>query len=1106
MVRYQHLGIAICVAGLALASAATEARADTRDACSTGTEFRGDVVSVKGTVSATDLRGQDWPLVARSILCSGDEIVTGARSSINFRLEGRNTTTGAANDSVTVIPVAADDCLGLRRGLISFISSVIGSHCVSTPLLNAGIDGTRALVAVDGATGDSFVLVQEDVVRVTATDDSGAEIRLSSAEGPEGNAAFATRTQPLVLATPDNVPEKFRSLYLSPDDAADWAIYYPPILLGAGATDPLVLRAAGLIDAGAFAEAEALLMQAPNDSNALALRAMLGVVKNRRDDALRLSADAIAADPASAPARIARSYALQADGRVAEARVAATAATEAAPDDAYAWARLGELALTDGDRPAAEAATATSLGLAETALGYTIQGFTALSATDLDMAETAFAQAIALDDEAPLPRLGQGLLAIRRGETSAGRLEIEAAVALAPQQADLRTWLGRAYFEEGRNDKAGTQLGVAQTLDPQDPNAFYFDALRLYRENRPIEALDALATAQETGAARAVVRSEKGLGEDLASRGTSLGRLFDSLGLDDRAITEGARATVSDPTNAGAHRFMAEIYGTRQNSEIAQTSSQLKADLLSGPTRAPIDTQLSESDLAILQGSGPSRSTFNEFSPLFDSNGIGIEVGGVGGTQGTFGEELAISVLHDGLSIGLGQFYYTTDGYRDNNDLEHQIVDVQVKGAPYDGLTLFGEVRSRRTVAGDRTQSFDPTDFDPISETTFERDFVRAGFHAEVTPDTDVLGVFTVGSLDTEEISTSAVAGSPNVATTDDSSNHLQLQGIHDFGGVTLTVGASYAQTDSTSAVTINDLIPVPVPFPPFVFFVPTTASTSISQDIEQFNGYAYATFEPLDAVSMLLGASYDVYDDPDGIGRESSFNPKAGIQIDVTDRIQVRAAYSQAVKPALISEQLLEPAAIMGIPQLIDITNGGNVETIGGAIDADLTRTLRAGAYATYHSFDTPVVGTTSRPETEDMTFGGYIQKTFMKRFALTVGGYHETAQSDTLFDLDDFKLTTASVSASYFDPLGFFGTVAVEPSFHSFKDDGVSGEDEFVMVNASIGYRLPNGRGLISLDAQNLLDQKVRFQEREIRSDIPIAPRFAPDMTLYLRGTFTF
>jgi len=61
--------------------------------------------------------------------------------------------------------------------------------------------------------------------------------------------------------------------------------------------------------------------------------------------------------------------------------------------------------------------------------------------------------------------------------------------------------------------------------------------------------------------------------------------------------------------------------------------------------------------------------------------------------------------------------------------------------------------------------------------------------------------------------------------------------------------------------------------------------------------------------------------------------------------------------------------------------------------------------------------------------------------------------------------------------------------------------GEDRFVVLDAFVGYRLPNRRGLLSLSAHNLLDEAFRYQDVE-----PNNPSLFPERVISFRFTLAF
>ena len=61
--------------------------------------------------------------------------------------------------------------------------------------------------------------------------------------------------------------------------------------------------------------------------------------------------------------------------------------------------------------------------------------------------------------------------------------------------------------------------------------------------------------------------------------------------------------------------------------------------------------------------------------------------------------------------------------------------------------------------------------------------------------------------------------------------------------------------------------------------------------------------------------------------------------------------------------------------------------------------------------------------------------------------------------------------------------------------------GEDRFSIVDAFISYRLPKRRGLLSLNADNLLDEHFSFQDID-----PTNPSLFPERLVSFRFTLAF
>ncbi len=449
-------------------------------------------------------------------------------------------------------------------------------------------------------------------------------------------------------------------LIVRPRDAVQWTLFYPAILpaladpSGAAAqelpeplrgavalaaagqlpaafarfeaipetergSDYYLYRAATLLSVGRVEEARADIGQAllrdPSDGRADALSAVIAVAQNDRDRALEEAQRAVELSPRSAAARIALSYAEQARFQIEAARQALEQAVKDEPENALAWARLSELWLMQGRRDRARRAAQRARELApELARVQTVLGFAELAEINTGRAKKAFRRAIDIDSANPLPRFGLGLATIRAGDLEGGRKEIEIAVALDPENALLRSYLGKAYFDERttnpltyfqelvnnfpnqENTLAAEQFAIAKELDPNDPTPWLYDAIRLQSENRPVEALRDIEKSIELNDNRAVYRSRELLDQDRAARGTSLARIYNDLGFQQLGINEATKSLSYDPANAGAHRFLSDVYATQPRREIARVSELLQAQLLQDININPVQPSLSETE------------------------------------------------------------------------------------------------------------------------------------------------------------------------------------------------------------------------------------------------------------------------------------------------------------------------------------------------------------------------------------------------------------------------------------------------------------------------------------------------------------------------------
>ena len=299
-------------------------------------------------------------------LCVGDTVRVGTKSRAVLRLPNE---TMIPLDQNTIfrlkqsISEKEPTLIELIQGAIHVITRTPKPFKVDTPYLNATVEGTEFYVGVDST--EARVVVVEGKVNVS--NDLGALLLVNT------EAATAKKGQALQ-----------RTLTIKPRDAVQWALYYPPLFdpksrsdgrnlsashelynqgkiteaiesLNAipeaeGIGDYYSCRAGLLLLVGRADEAEpdieTALEENGNNTGALSLKAIIAILQNDKARALELANQAVSIDAKSASARIALSYALQANFKIEEALKAARQATERDANNALAWARVAELELS----------------------------------------------------------------------------------------------------------------------------------------------------------------------------------------------------------------------------------------------------------------------------------------------------------------------------------------------------------------------------------------------------------------------------------------------------------------------------------------------------------------------------------------------------------------------------------------------------------------------------------------------------------------------------------------------------------------------------------------------------------------------------------------
>ena len=1082
------------------------------------------IVSLQGRVEVQ--RGEAGAWMAAALddrLCVGDAIRAGAFARAALALTNDSV---LSLDQLTTMRLGGEaetgrSLLDLLLGDVHFFSHRPRALEIVTPIANAGTEGTEFLMRA--RPDRTEVIMFEGRVRLQTP---AGELLLASGDAAVAVAGAAPR--PEIVARPR--------------DAVAWSLYYPPILAplaerrAAPGTLPPALqqavervaandyegaiaaldavpeaardaryytfRAGVLLNVGRAEEAAQAIDRAlaldPEAADALAQRAVIAVVQNRRDDALKDARRAVELSPDSAPARIALSYAEQASFDLEAARATLREASERTPDDALVWARLSEIELSFGNLNAAQTAADRAVALApDLERTQMVLGFAALTRIDIDAARAAFERAIALDSAEPLARLGLGLARIRAGHLEAGRREIEIAAALDPNNSLLRSYLGKAYFEEKRDPQDAQQYEIAKQLDPNDPTPWLYDAIRLQTINRPGEALQNIQRSIELNDNRAVYRSRLLLDSDRASRGTSLALIYDNLGFLQPGINEASKSLTLDPANAAAHRFLSDIYVGVRRREIARVSNLLQAQMLQNLNTNPIQPSLSEANLNLVTQVGPARAGFNEFTPLFERNQAQLNVTGVAGNNDTYGGEGVVSMLYDRYSLSAGAFGYTSDGWRENNDNKQNLQDVFFQSAITPELNAQVEFRRRHSDLGDLAFNFDRNLFSRTSRRDIDQDTYRAGLRYSPLPSSDFLLSLIYGDL-TDDFKDDAFSSRTR---TKDQGPQTEGQYIYRRDLFNLTTGFGYSDVDRNYV----------------------DKSQSNKQQLSNKSGYVYGNFNFPSSVIWTAGISYD--DFKHNALKVEKVNPKLGIQWNITKDLILRGAVFQFVKPALINNQTLEPTEVAGFNQLFDDANGTAAWTYAVGLDHRLMSNLFIGGEATWRELSSPLLNKQAQAKQlenlDEQTHRAYVHWLPIPEVALSVEFVYDKFSAEkgkikTVQFGDPEKLVTYSVpfGVRYYHPSGAFASVGAAYVWQDVNRDEFnfrgfpSGSDDFFVVDAAIGYRLPKRFGIVSLSVSNLFDSKFKYQDdnfREFQDNASIGP-YIPDRQILARVTLNW
>jgi tetratricopeptide (TPR) repeat protein len=1092
--------VSLLIVACVLGTGAKDALA--QDAATTCAPAMGRVVSIQGSVDVQRAGSRDWLRIRQldTGVCPGDRLRTAplSRAALFVQPEtlvrvDQNTTIALRQTATEVLVEFFQDeatpaapgtpCCGAAY----FITRFPKKFKVTTAHLNAAVEGTEFMVTMS-REGTELTVLEGVVLSQTATT---REERAVTA----GNKLVAGQAVAGVITA-----------LIKPEDAVQWVLHYPPLsdartvadvstaerchaLPTPSNQDCLTERAELLLRLGQIEEAlqdiEGVLAFDSRNGDANALRAIIQIAKNDKIAALDSARAAIVSTPDNFRAWLALSYAEQASFELEQALDSARKAQALQADSSLANTRAAELLMSLGRTAAAETSARMAVNNNPAESGaHTMLGFIHLAQINLKQARADFEAAIERDSFSPSPRLGLGLAMIRSGKLNEGREQLEIAVALDPTNSLLRSYVGKAYYEENskeRDELAGTQFALAKQFDPQDPTPWFYEAILEQTQNRPVESLKDLQESVGLNDNRTVYRSRLLLDEDLAARNAQLSRSYRELGFEQLAQAEAYRSLAIDPVDFSGHRFLADAFLDRPRHQFARVSELLQSQIWQPLNVTPIETQLMDDRSFILRNSGPATAGLNEFNPLFVQQGLQLQASGLIGGNDTLGDQILLSGLHDRVSASIGHFYYDSDGFQEGWGLKKDIVSAFVQAQLSPDSSIFGEYRNSEQTQGDLSQNFfGVTDSQRVIQ---DRELYRLGFRFPLN-EWSIAGTLT--QQDARDVTEAPVGSLLFRSDTDESAG--ELLAVYRSSRFYLLLGGGRFRTTGIAE------------FSGFPFESKGSAG----------NAFGYVSFEPVaDLLRFELGLSWDEVERPDLYPETiSRLSPKLGVVFRPRPGTTFRAAAFRSLRRSIIAEQTIEPTQVAGFNQFFDDALGTKSERVGVGWDQKLTATSFAGVEFSKRRLIVPQAFTDPLESFEwnERDYRGYFYLAPYRWLSTAIEYTYERITQHPLFadnflDAETHKIPISMIFFMSDADLSLRATImgvrqTGEFRLDPFSPDFASGTSEFWTADIALTYRLPRRRGLITAEVRNLFDETFRYQETDVFS-----PTLARERLAFLR-----
>jgi len=330
-----------------------------------------------------------------------------------------------------------------------------------------------------------------------------------------------------------------------------------------------------------------------------------------------------------------------------------------------------------------------------------------------------------------------------------------------------------------------------------------------------------------------------------------------------------------------------------------------------------------------------------------------------------------------------------------------------------------------------------------------------------------------------------------------------EVQHLFRSRALNIISGAGHLSTDLNQTDIIEFLDP------------PSIVTTVDETSTRHTNLYMYSQINYLKNITVTLGGSADFF--KGAFVQHDQFNPKFGLTWNLFPRTTLRASVFRALTRSLISDQTVEPTQVAGFNQFFDDVPGTKSWRYGLAIDQKFSANVYAGAELSKRDLEvpfqmiTPTITEIQGADWKEYLARGYLYWTPYPWLVASVEYQFEQFDRNPEFaaglkQVDTHRLPlginfshpsglSARLKATYVNQVGSFQPKVFEPGVF------ISGSDQFWVVDAAIRYRLPKRWGFITVEAKNLLDEKLKFLDTDPRN-----PRIQPERLIFTRFTLAF